>query len=365
MRIAIVNDMPMAVEALRRALMNTPDLDIAWIAQSGADAIAQCAKDKPDLILMDLLMPGMDGVETTRQIMQNTPCAILIVTASVASNVGKVFDAMGYGALDAVDTPVLGVQGNASATLTLLSKIATLSKLIGKFSQSAKAPPVAYTHKSASARITPPSAPTAHASSPQPLNHSSRPPLIAIGSSTGGPKALAVILSRLPADFGAAIAIVQHVDQQFSDGLVDWLNQQTPLPVRRVKVGDRLEKGTVLVAGTNDHLSLRADLTLHYVKEPADYPYRPSVDVFFKSLAQHWSHQETAVLLTGMGQDGAEGLSTLRSRGWHTIAQDKESSVVYGMPKAAAELNAAVEILSPEAIANVIIRRLKLRTSRT
>ncbi len=188
------------------------------------------------------------------------------------------------------------------------------------------------------------------------------PPLVAIGSSTGGPKALAAILSRLPADFGAAIVIVQHVDQQFSSGLVDWLNQQTPLTVKLAKTGDRLIKGTVLVAGTNDHLSLRADLTLHYIKEPVDYPYRPSVDVFFKSLAQHWSHKEIAVLLTGMGQDGAEGLSLLKSQGWHTIAQDKASCAVYGMPKAAVALGAAIEILPPEAIAAVLIQKLKLRS---
>jgi two-component system response regulator WspF len=142
---------------------------------------------------------------------------------------------------------------------------------------------------------------------------------------------------------------------QFSAGLVDWLNQQTPLTVRLATVGDRLEKGVVLVAGTNDHLSLRADSTLHYIKEPLDYPYRPSVDVFFKSLAQYWNGKETAVLLTGMGQDGAEGLSLLRSRGWHTIAQDEKSSVVYGMPKAAVQLNAAVEVLPPEAIANRLL----------
>jgi two-component system response regulator WspF len=185
-------------------------------------------------------------------------------------------------------------------------------------------------------------------------------PLIAIGSSTGGPKALAAVLSRLPANFNAAIVVVQHVDAQFAPGLVDWLNHQVSLPVRVATVGDRPTKGTVLVASTNDHLHLRADLTLGYIKEPIDYPYRPSVDVFFKSVAQHWNRKGTAVLLTGMGRDGAEGLNTLRFQGWHTIAQDKDSCVVYGMPKAAAELNAAIEILNPEAIAQSLIQRVAL-----
>jgi two-component system, chemotaxis family, response regulator WspF len=118
-------------------------------------------------------------------------------------------------------------------------------------------------------------------------------------------------------------------------------------------VGDRpLEVGKVSIAGTNDHLVLQSNLTLKYTKEPLDYPYRPSVDTFFNSVAQHWPGQGVAVLLTGMGKDGAKGLKTLRSIGWHTIAQDRETSVVYGMPKAAAELNAAVQILPLEAIAS-------------
>jgi two-component system response regulator WspF len=345
MRIAIVNDMIMAVEALKRVLMTVPGYEIVWIARDGAEAVARCARDTPDLILMDLFMPVMDGVEATRQIVKQSPCAILIVTASVDENAGKVFEAMGYGARDAVNTPILGIQGSAETAQPLLEKIATMSKLIGK----SNLPLISKTQ------------PTAITSTPRPS--ALLPPLVAIGSSTGGPKALAAILSRLPANFGAAIAIVQHVDLQFSAGLVDWLNQQTPLTVRLATAGDRLEKGIVLVAGTNDHLSLRPDLTLHYIKEPIDYPYRPSVDVFFKSLAQYWNHKETALLLTGMGQDGAEGLSLLRSRGWHTIAQDEKSSVVYGMPKAAAQLNAAVEILSPEVIADSLLRRIMFRSS--
>jgi two-component system, chemotaxis family, response regulator WspF len=348
MRIAIVNDVAMAVEALKRVLLTAPGHEIAWIARDGADAVARCARDTPDLILMDLFMPVMDGVEATRQIMKQSPCAILIVTASVGKSAGKVFEAMGYGARDAVDTPILGTQGSLDITQPLLTKIATLSKLIGKA-------PLPSTPQSQS-KFTSFSTPS--------TSSTLLPPLVAIGSSTGGPKALATILSRLPANFGAALAIVQHVDMQFSSGLVDWLNQQTPLTVRLAVVGDRLEKGVVFVAGTNDHLSLRSDFTLHYIKEPVDYPYRPSVDVFFKSLAQHWSSKAIAVLLTGMGQDGAEGLSLLRSRGWHTIAQDEKSSVVYGMPKAAVQLNAAVEVLPPEAIVNSLMQRIVVRQSR-
>jgi two-component system response regulator WspF len=339
MRIAIVNDMFIAIEALRRVLMMIAEHEIVWIAKDGAEAVAKCAKDTPDLILMDLIMPVMDGVEATRQIMKRSPCAILIVTASVEQNSAKVFEAMGYGALDAVNTPILGNQGTPGAALALLGKIASISKLNGK---------------------SPPLLPFPSPLSSVSLSSSALPPLIAIGSSTGGPKALSAILSRLPANLGAAIVIVQHVDAQFAEGMVDWLNQLTPLTVKKASVGDRPQKGIVLVACTNDHLCLQANQTLNYVREPIEYPYRPSIDVFFKSVAHYWTSRGIAVLLTGMGRDGAEGLRLLRSVGWHTIAQDKESCAVYGMPKAAAELNAAVEVLNLDAIATTLLQRTRL-----
>ncbi len=337
MKIAIVNSMVIAIEALRRVLLTVKELQVVWVAKDGAQAVAKCAKDTPDLILMDLSLPVMDGVEATRQIMKQSPCAILIVTANVGLNAGKVFEAMSCGALDAVNTPILGTQENPETSQALLRKIATIAKLIGK--------PTTYSNIFAQT----PSTPTSPDSSP--------PPLIVIGSSTGGPKALATILSRLPANFGAALVIVQHVDAQFAAGMIDWLNQSSQLTVKKASVGDRLEKGTVLVACTNDHLYMQPNQTLNYTKNPIDYPYRPSIDVFFKSIAQYYSCKGTAVLLTGMGRDGAEGLLVLRGQGWYTIAQDKESCVVYGMPKAAIDLNAAVEVLNPEAIATKLTQR--------
>ena len=337
MRIAIVNDLAIATAALRRVLQTVSDYQVIWTARDGAEAVAKCAQDTPDMILMDLLMPVMDGVEATRQIMKHSPCRILIVTASAQKNLAKVYEAMGHGALDAVDTPVLSGVDSANTANELLAKVARIRKLL----------------KQPSSKIQ-----AKKSTSLLPLERrsglSSAVPLVAIGSSTGGPKALAAILSQLPASFGAAIAIVQHIDAQFSSGFVDWLRQQTVLPIRIAVAGDRLEKGTILVAGTNDHLYLKPDLTLGYTKEPINYPYRPSVDVFFKSIAQHWTRKGTAILLTGMGRDGAEGLSALKLQGWHTIAQDQHSCVVYGMPKAAVELNAAVEVLSPDAIATTL-----------
>jgi two-component system response regulator WspF len=152
---------------------------------------------------------------------------------------------------------------------------------------------------------------------------------------------------------------VQHVDIQFAASLVDWLSGQTNVRVTLAKAGARPEKNTVHVAGTNDHLVIGHDLAFHYVPEPKDCFYRPSVDTFFRSLVRSWPRKGVAVLLTGMGNDGARGLRELRDAGWHTIAQDRDTSVVYGMPKAAAELNAAIEILPIEKIADAILKRIK------
>ncbi|MTJ11779.1 chemotaxis response regulator protein-glutamate methylesterase [Anabaena sp. UHCC 0187] len=327
MKIAIVNDTVISLNTLRRIVQSVPYYQLIWTAKNGKEAISKCQENTPDLILMALLMPVMDGVAATQHIMKYSPCAILIVTKSTKDNISHVYAAMGYGALDVVDTPVMDTEKYADMTDKLLNKIARIAKLIKKSSTISKI----------------------KSGSQNPIFTSLE--LVAIGSSTGGPKALATILSKLPTNFNAAVAIVQHVDGHFSSSFADWLNQQTPLPVRLAVAGDRLQKGTVLIAGTNDHLCLKPDLTLAYTKNPLDYPYRPSVDVFFHSLAQHWQKKGTGILLTGMGKDGAEGLNALKLQGWHTIAQNQESCIVYGMPKAAVELNAAVQVLSLEGIA--------------
>ena len=335
MRIAIVNDLLMAVEALRRVVVSAPGHEIAWIARDGAEAVKKCAEDTPDLILMDLIMPVMGGAEATRRIMAETPCAILVVTATVQGNASKVFEAMGYGALDAVNTPVLGADGTAGGGEKLLEKIRLIERLVGDPGNGERATPI---------RTDAPQAAGEH------------PPLIAIGSSTGGPKALSVVLGALPPDFPAAIVVVQHVNTQFAEELAAWLDRQSPLAVRLAPDGGRPEAGTVLIPATDDHLVMTAGGTLAFTQDPRDYPYRPSVNVFFKSVADHWPTPCVAALLTGMGSDGAEGLLALRRARWLTIAQDEATSVVYGMPKAAARIGAADEILPLDAIAPALVR---------
>jgi two-component system response regulator WspF len=329
LRIAIVNDLPMATEVLRRMLSLSSKYEIAWMAKNGREAVDLCLADRPDLILMDLMMPVMDGVEATRRIMQNCPCPILVVSAHNDDS-SKIFEAMGAGALDATPLPTFGFQQNVSGPAHLLAKIDSMAQLYGRDSFG----------RDFSEKIAP------SKKSVEGGTH-----LVAIGASAGGPAALAAILKELPADFPAAIVIVQHLSEEFVGGLVDWLHSQSPLTVRMAKEGDRPVPGEALIAGTSNHLVFISPTTLGYTAQPTDCIHRPSIDVFFKSVTQRWSAGATGVLLTGMGRDGAAGLKMMRNKGHLTLAQDQATSVVYGMPKAAASMEAASEILPLDKIA--------------
>lgn len=338
MRIAIVNDLSIAVEALRRAVTSSQEHTVAWIARDGEQAVSKCAQDPPDVLLMDLIMPVMNGVEATRRIMHGSPCAILVVTATVEGNVSLVFEAMGHGALDAVNTPVVGTDGNLHGARELLAKIETIGRLIGRR-------PVV--------RAAGAGTPGARKSAEQ------RTQLVLIGASTGGPTALADILSQIPEDLSAAFVLIQHVDVQFAPDFAKWLDGRTHLHVRTAVPGCRPEIGTAWLAATNDHLIMTPEMSLDYSREPVECFYRPSVDVFFKHAAACWPVTGVAALLTGMGRDGAEGMLLLKKLGWFTIAQDEGTSVVYGMPKAAKEMGAAEEVLPLPGIATAVVNHVR------
>lgn len=329
MKIGIVNDMPLAVEALRQALSQDPLHQVIWTAQDGAQAIALCARQRPDLILMDLIMPNVNGVEATRQIMSNSPCPILVVTASVGTHAGLVFEAMAGGALDAIDTPYLGTGDPRKSAAPLLRKIDGIEQRISQ---------------DKAVRLEDENAA---------MLQSARPAgLVAIGASAGGPGALATVLAGLPKNFRAALVIIQHIDEMFVNGMVEWLNQYSAIPVRLAREGDRLEAGLVLIAGAGEHVIMKNPDQLGYTSEPSNNVYKPSIDVFFGSVCKHLDRNAVGILLTGMGADGAHGLKALRDKGHYTIAQDQATSTVYGMPKTAVALGAAVDVLPVQDIAS-------------
>ena len=328
MKIGIVNDMVLAVEALRRALSLDSRHEVIWAAKDGTEALALSDRQKPDLILMDLIMPNMGGVEATRQIMAHKPCPIVVVTANVGANANLVFEAMACGALDAIDTPPLGTGDLRKNAAPLLDKIEGIRQRIRQ-DKAVRLDDAAED-----------SVPSTHPSG-----------LIAIGASAGGPGALAIVLAALPKNLNAALVIVQHIDEVFVKGMAEWLHQHSAIPVRLAKEGDRLQAGVALLAGSGGHLVLKNSTQLGYTPEPRDSVYKPSIDVFFGSIRKHLRGDAVGIVLTGMGADGARGLKALRDKGHRTIAQDQATSTVYGMPKAAAMLGAATDILPVQAIA--------------
>jgi chemotaxis response regulator CheB len=342
MRIGIVNDMILTAEILRRIILRAGVHDVAWIAHDGADAVTRCERDKPDMILMDLFMPKLDGVQAIKQIMAATPCAIIVASNNVEHHTAKVFEAMGAGALDAVSIPTYTDVDHVEDARALLAKIDKINRLVGEPQSFRKRRTEAKSQKSAERSSN-------AAQPPSPGIHRAHK-LIAIGSSAGGPAALTTILAALPRNFQASVVIVQHVDKQFAQGLTAWFTSHSKLEVRVAHEGDRLEPGIVYLAGQDRHLVMFSPTQIGYTSQPIESSYCPSVDVFFKSVAKFWRGESVGVLLTGMGRDGAEGLKAMRDAGHHTIAQDKGSSAIYGMPKAAAELDAAKEILALDKI---------------
>ncbi|MGL6076801.1 MAG: chemotaxis-specific protein-glutamate methyltransferase CheB [Fimbriiglobus sp.] len=320
MRIGIVNDQRLAAECLRRVVLSVPEHTVAWVAKDGHEAVRMNADNHPDLILMDLIMPGLDGIGATRQIMKEKPCPILVVTSTVSGNYTQVYEAMSAGAIDAINTPSLGVDGQMNGAVPLLAKIQQISRRLG----------FAPTGSSLHVPV-------------------SQVPVVLIGASTGGPQALADLLGVLPVNFPAAIVIAQHMDAEFSQGLVDWLRPKVSIAFRAALPGDTLKPGQGFMTARNDHLILSSSGQLQYTTEPANAVFRPNIDVLFQSFTSYRPAGH-AVLLTGMMRDGAEGLLKLRQAGWTTYAQDEASCAVFGMPDAAIKLGAAMNVLNPREI---------------
>jgi two-component system response regulator WspF len=259
-----------------------------------------------------------------------------------------VYEALGAGALDAVNTPTLGARGALDGAAELVRRIHLVARV-----QAAAAPAAAsagsatlvhdaggHAQKSAKTSVFPLS-PTMPART--------TPRLVAIGASTGGPRAVASVLAAMPRPLPFAVVVVQHVSRDFVGGYAEWLAAETKRVVRLARAGERLVADDIVIAGEDRHLVAQPDGTLAYSDEPRELVHRPAVDELFASLARH-AAPGVAILLTGMGRDGAEGLALLRAAGWHTIAQDEKTSVVWGMPGAAHRMGAAVETLPLDAI---------------
>ncbi|MEZ6141456.1 MAG: chemotaxis protein CheB [Zavarzinella sp.] len=327
MRVAIVDDLSLGRDVLKRAVSSMNGCSLAWMASDGNTAMRMLQTDPPDVILLELMLAGVDGIELVKKIKLQSHAIVLIVTSSLSSNFQKVTEALAAGAQDAVNRPRLSPTGELVDTDGLKQRLQK----------------IAITGKPAETVLLTNTPPFGNAFGKRFPGH---PPLLAIGASTGGPQALQTILRNLPPLLGMPVVVALHIAPDFVHSLVETLRSVSVLPVTLAESGKPVEPNVVYVAHSDEHLNVDANGRFYYSPQPKDYAYRPSINELFTSLATNWTGLGIGVLLTGMGRDGADGLLKLRKAGWHTITQDKTSSVVYGMPQAAAEIQAAREILA-------------------
>lgn len=332
---ALLADDSMLVRAVLRDTLNASgDITVVGEATNGFEAASLTELLKPDIIIMDIIMPVMGGLEATELIMSRFPTPILILSSTVDErDVKLAFSAIKKGALDVMGKPAAAVAAASSEFVAkLLDKVRMLSRIrVIHHIQRARGPePIAVPRQAANRSI------------------------LAIGASTGGPKAVMSIIKTLPKDFSSAVFIVQHISSGFAKGFAHWLDLESAINVRLAETGDKPVCGTALVAPTDCQM-LFENGAVKIVDAPAVNSCRPSIDVFFSSLAAEKGDESVGVLLTGMGRDGAQGLSQLRDQGALTIAQDEKSCAVFGMPKAAIALNAAERVLALDVIPEVLL----------
>lgn len=337
-KVLIVEDSFTIREIMKDILSSDKDIVVIGAVGTGEDAIRFIEKSKPDIITMDINMPGMNGFETTRKIMETNPVPIIIVTSLFNSeDVDKTFQAMEAGAVSVIEKPkaVVGEDfDKASQNIIHMVKLMSEVKVIRR--------------KAAYKNIKTGSLGSCKANSVLPSIK-----IAAIGVSTGGPPVLQNIFSKLPSNIKIPILVVQHITPGFIGGLIDWLSGITEYPIHIAAHGERALPGHIYFAPDGFHMEIRGTGKIFLSDSEKENGLRPAVSCLFRSIARYYGKNSIGILLTGMGKDGAEELKLLRDMGAVTVAQDKETSIVYGMPGEAVKLDAATYILPPEKIAEL------------
>ncbi len=326
-RVLIVDDSTLVRQALSAILSSDPQIEVIGEARNGKEGYEKTLSLRPDVITMDVTMPVMDGVEATRLIMENVPTPIVIVSSR---DVQVIVKALSFGAMDFV----VSSEDFDAIKEDLLMKVRVASRV------------------RAIRRIQ------IHPVSKRPLApHMAASRVVALGISTGGPQALQVLLSKLPADFPAGMLVVQHISTGFIQGLVDWLSLTSPLTLRVAKAGDVLKSGVVLFAPDDVHMTVDSQEKIVLKEEISKKMFHvPSIDVMMRSAAEVFRRNTIGVIMTGMGRDGVEGIAAIRSAGGTTIAQDEQTSVIYGMNRVAVEAGTIQLVLPLEQIAEELVR---------
>lgn len=345
--VLIVEDSSVARQNTKYILESDPELHVMGMAEDGEDAVRFVSNEKPDVITMDVNMPKMDGLAATRRIMETNPTPIVIVSASYSpKDVERSFNAIKAGAVAVVEKPVGPgdlLYDNAAKELILTVKLMSEVKVVKRWSRM----------RSEITNKKPVSEEVLVRKLPEDIQ------LVVIGASTGGPPVLHEILSCLTGDVSAPILVVQHIAKGFLNGLVEWLGSKALLPVHIASHGERILPGHIYIAPDGFHMGIKNRSIISLSKNAPENGIRPSVSYLFRSAIDGYGGNMAGILLTGMGRDGADELCIMKEMGAITIAQDKESSVVHGMPGEAIKLGGATHVLPPAEIAVLLKNLLK------
>ncbi|WCS27474.1 chemotaxis-specific protein-glutamate methyltransferase CheB [Methylobacterium sp. NMS14P] len=342
-RVMLVEDSLVVRELLRHIVSRDPRLELVAAVASGEEALDRLRTVRPDVISMDIRLPGIDGLETTRRIMAEHPTPIVVVADSVEDSSLRIsMNALRAGALSVVEKPVAtthagyeGVAGEICTQLRIMAQVPVIRRRpIGtEWAGRTAAPPAPLAELSGQA-----------------------PSLLGIAASTGGPPALARVIGALPKDFPLPVLVVQHMGAAFMDGFASWLDSVVALPVSLAQDGERAEPGRVYVAPGDRHLEIGSGRILRVIDSAPVSGQRPAATVLFRSMARQSGASGIGVLLTGMGEDGAVGLADMHKAGAQTVAEHESTAVVYGMPAAAVRLGAARAILPVDRVADHVLR---------
>ncbi len=352
-RVVVVDDSPTATQLLVALLQSTEGIQVVGVGANGEDAVRLASRLRPNVLTMDVRMPKMDGLEATRRIMRETPTPIVIVTSSkMRGDVDLTFEALRAGALAIVNKPGLSDPETCNQVVQTVRNMANV--------------PVVRRWDTEERRISQPrlaskSLPGDKSLLPTDGKDPLRIQLIGIASSTGGPGVLASILGALPRDFMLPILIVQHITAGFATGLAEWLDSVIPLRVILAGHGDVPRPGTVLLAPDDYHMQVNVRGVIELYKGQPYKGLRPSANYLFHSLARSYGARALGIILTGMGDDGAEGIQALYEAGGLTVAQDEPSCVVYGMPREAVARQAIDQVLTPDEISLLLNQLTQLR----